>query len=142
MKKIIFTLTVFFCLIGRVKANTSNLFEINEAQIDAEFQELDRVETFLSNNEQITFSEMERTGAINQFDLNWTAYDKSASPMFGFSDISWRSFAWGFCCFPVGIFTVILNDSKSNDDRISYFIGIGTILIIGGPSSLFWWRNR
>lgn len=142
MKQLTLTSLFLICFFGAVFANTADLFTFNEKAIEAEFIEINKVEAFVAKSENISFSAMEQTKALKNFDLKWTAYDINAAPMFGFSDIDWTSWAWGFCCFPIGIITVILDDGSSNDDRISYFIGIGTMLVIAGPSGLFWWRSN
>jgi hypothetical protein len=38
-------------------------------------------------------------------------------------DMDWGSFAWGFCCFPIGFFVVAINGNKSNDQKLSFWIG-------------------
>jgi hypothetical protein len=38
-------------------------------------------------------------------------------------DMDWGSFAWGFCCFPIGFFVVAINSNKSNDQKLSFWIG-------------------
>jgi hypothetical protein len=34
--------------------------------------------------------------------------------------MNWKAFAWGFCCWPIGIFTVMLKDSSTREDKISF----------------------
>jgi len=59
---------------------------------------------------------------------------------FGIDDMDWGSFAWGFCCFPVGFFVVAINGNKSSDQKLSFWIGTGVstvftaISILAAPS--------
>jgi hypothetical protein len=46
-------------------------------------------------------------------------------------DMDWGSFAWGFCCWPVGFFVVAINPNKSNDQKLSFWIGLVTNAVVG-----------
>lgn len=128
MKQFIFTLFLAVGLTGASFASTADLFDVNEAAIEAQFEQIDAVESFVVAND-ITFTEMETEGHLAQFDLNWNAFDNSAAPMFGISDMDWNSFICGFCCWPLGIFTVLLNDNKDSDQKTSYLVGAGVGLL-------------
>lgn len=120
-------------------ASTADLFAFNEDAIEAEFSEISAFETFVVENNGMSYADMQATGALSQFSLDFNTFDASAAPMFGFEDVDWTSFLWGFCCFPcgaiIGVFTVLLNDDKDSDSRMSYFIGAGVgflVSTIGG----------
>lgn len=121
-------------------ASTADLFAFNEASIEAEFSEITAFETFVVENNGMTYADMQANGALSQFSLDFNTFDASAAPMFGFEDLDWGSFLWGFCCFPcgaiIGVFTVLLNDNKDSDSRMSYFIGAGVGFIISAVSGL------
>ena len=97
MKQFILTVFMAVGIMGASFASTADLFDVNEAAIEAHFEQIDAVESFVLAND-ITFSEMETEGHLAQFDLNWNAFDNSAAPMFGLSDMDWGSFVCGFYC--------------------------------------------
>lgn len=131
MNKIILTLSFVLGLAVFTNANNADLFSIDEAAIEAEFEEIGSLESYVQSNEGITFNEMEVKGELNNFNLDFEHFDASAAPMFGIEDVDWSSFACGFCCWPVGIFTVLLNDNKDADSKTSYFVGLGTNIVLG-----------
>lgn len=51
-------------------------------------------------------------------------------------DMDWGSFAWGFCCFPIGFFVVAINSNKSNDQKLSFWIGTGVGVVFSAISYL------
>ena len=129
MKKL---LTLFaLALICMTSSATSDaeLFSYDDAKINHELKSLNQLElAVLSGNQtQVNVLTAELNLIPNQ------AAGKFATN-FSFSDMDWGAWAWGFCCWPVGIFTVLLNDSKGTESRISYFIGIGTSIILSGVS--------
>ena len=73
MKQFIFTLFLAVGLTGASFASTADLFDVNEAAIEAQFEQIDAVESFVVAND-ITFTEMETEGHLAQFDLNWIAF--------------------------------------------------------------------
>lgn len=118
-------------------AGSKELFELDEAKVEASVAEATQLETYITNNE-LTISElMTNENSIKVFNLSNFETKKPISPVFDdINDIDWGSFAWGFCCWPIGFFTVILNNNKDNDAKISYLIGIVAGAIIWGG---FWW---
>jgi len=119
-------------------ASTSDLFQLDEASINAEFAEINNFESFVVSNDFLSYADMQQSGALSQFALNFDNFDATAAPMFGFEDMDWGSFLWGFCCFPcgalIGIFTVLLNDDKGSDSKLSYAIGAGVGLVVSSLS--------
>lgn len=51
-------------------------------------------------------------------------------------DMDWGSFAWGFCCFPIGFFVVAINGNKSNDQKLSFWIGAGVSVVFSAITYL------
>jgi hypothetical protein len=88
-------------------------------------------------NENVTIHSLyaENAGLVNGMNLSYGPEGMMARNGFSLEDMEWGSFAWGFCCWPIGIFTVLLNDDKGSNHKISYFIGIGTSLVISALSS-------
>ncbi|MBI1183428.1 hypothetical protein GC194_04115 [bacterium] len=129
MKYFILTRTLAVGLVSNSFAGTAQLFDFNSEAIEAEFNQINQFESYVSNHEGLTFNDMQNSGSLSQFDLNWNSFDASAAPMFGISDMDWNAAVCGFCCWPIGIFTVILNDNKDSDSKISYLIGVGVSLV-------------
>lgn len=112
-------------------AGNANLFNYDQEKINHEMISLDKLENYIlsqghADNDVLVASNIDlTTNALNPAGL-----------AFGIEDVEWGSFAWGFCCWPVGIFTVILNDEKDKNHKISYFAGIITSAIIGAIGRL------
>ena len=41
--------------------------------------------------------------------------------------MDWASFAWGFCCWPVGFFVVVTNKDKDSNQKKSFWDWTGNI---------------
>jgi len=127
-------LTVFFFLaISMVTfAGNSALFSYDANELNDEFAELQIMETMIAADLDLTLADFE------QMDADWLSYVdlgamKTISPiqaMFGFDDFELVAFAWGLCCCPVGIFTIVMNDNKSKDEKTSFWFGVigGTLI--------------
>ncbi len=113
-------------------AGNASIFSYDADELNTEFSELQVMETMIITNQNLTITDFER------MDADWLSYIdlgamKVASPvqaMFGFNDLDLVSFAWGFCCCPVGFFTIINNENKSSDEKTSFWFGVlgGTVL--------------
>jgi hypothetical protein len=136
MKKLTLLLGVMLMFFASsLKASTADLFTYNEETLTAQMADLNELEKVVKQNEGITLHELNvsNSAVINKINLS-SPLDYSKT-MFGIENIDWGSFAWGFCCWPVGIFTVLLNDNKDNDAKISYFIGAGVMFVLSVISS-------
>ncbi len=134
MKKILLVgIITVFLLNAKMYAGNSDLFTYNQEAIEAEFAQLNALETYV-NTYDVTWSELKASNTMILTELHFDNVEmsKPVGMMFGIDDINWTSYAWGLCCWPVGIFTVLLDDDEGNDSKISYFIGVGTFLIMGG----------
>ncbi|GAB3330498.1 hypothetical protein GCM10027429_07880 [Marivirga atlantica] len=134
MKKLLFALVAFGAISFSGYASNDNLFELNEDKINSEMSALNELETYVEMNENATLSTVSQLNPELTSSLKYSPESTMAHNDFSFDDMQWGSFAWGFCCWPIGIFTVLLNDSKGSDHKISYFIGIGVSLILAGPT--------
>ena len=112
------------------------LFSYNADELQNEFSDLQSLETMLIANQNLTIADFE------QMDIDWLSRIdlenmKTASPiqaMFGIEDMDWTAFAWGFCCCPIGFFTIAIKDDKSNEEKISFWIGVAVNFVLGALS--------
>ncbi len=101
-------LLVLSLLYFNITALSNDLFVIDENELQNEFAELTTLETQILQTPEMAVEDV-------QLSLN------TQSPMYiiatqkdGLSNFDRGSFAWGFCCCPVGIFVVL---SKDDDER-------------------------
>lgn len=113
------------------QASNTDLFQLDEAAMEAQLHELNEVDKILQRNEGFTIEDIQKQDVLAGITLD---VNGMAAPQFGISDMDWGAFAWGFCCWPIGLFTVILNDNKDSDSKISYLIGVGTGVVLGAIS--------
>lgn len=134
MKKLLLATVACFVFVSSSYATNADLFELNEEKINTEFAELNELETYVSMNENVTIHSIysENAGIVDGLNLSYGPEGMMARNGFTLDDMEWGSFAWGFCCWPIGLFTVLLNDDKGSNHKISYFIGIGTSFVLGG----------
>jgi hypothetical protein len=136
MKKIILLLAVSITTFA-----SDNLFVLDENKVSESVYEAEMLNDYLETNEIKTISELsleEKTARV--YNLSQFENRKPLSPMFeGIDDMNWTSFAWGFCCWPVGFIIIILNNNHNNDSKVSYLIGVlAGIFVWGG----FFWFGR
>jgi hypothetical protein len=138
MKQIKLLFTAFLiCLGSSVFAATSDIFNYDEEAIIAEFSALSELENFLTKNPHLTFEEAK---AVNPMAFSNTKIASVVAPekmAFTIDDMEWGSFAWGFCCWPIGFFVVILNPNRDSAHKISYLIGMGVGCLISLPSYIY-----
>ncbi|SMG46319.1 hypothetical protein SAMN05661096_03259 [Marivirga sericea] len=134
MKKLLLAVLACFVFTSLSYGTNADLFELDESKINAEFAELNELETYVSMNENVTIHNIyeENAGLVNGMNLSYGPEGMMGQNGFSIDNFEWGSFAWGLCCWPVGIFTVLINDSKGNDHKISYLIGVGSFLLLGG----------
>ncbi len=132
MKKLLLAIVACFVFTSLSYGTNADLFELNEEKINTEFAELNELEAYVSMNENVTIHNIyqENAGLVNGMNLSYGPEGMMARNAFSLDDMQWDSFAWGFCCWPIGIFTVLLNDEKGSNHKISYFIGIGTVVVL------------
>ena len=132
---------IFICL--ALLASTSayagkgELFEVDEAAIEQEFQDLERLESYVDTQEELTWSELQAnhqdflaTSELGTLELN-----APLGTAFTLDDMDWGAFAWGFCCCPIGFFVVAINQNKDQNQKISFWIGWGVSFLISSISS-------
>ncbi|MBF69656.1 MAG: hypothetical protein CL837_01755 [Crocinitomicaceae bacterium] len=132
MKKIS-TLLLAFAFIFNVSASNADLFSYDLSEITTELSDLELVENVIAQNQNSTVEEI-NTQIINNNFLSSsfeTNYNSSLALRAGLiDDMDWGSFAWGFCCWPVGFFVVITNKDKDSNQKKSFWIGLGTSFVL------------
>lgn len=124
MKKILFIFSLSFIAFS-LSAATSEDFKMDEYELNNSMVQLDELEAEI-NATNSTYDELLGTSSSNL--LNGV-YAGPAGPDFSFSDMDWGSFAWGFCCWPVGFFVVGINGKKEQNQKTSFWIGMGVGLV-------------
>ncbi|WKK85712.2 hypothetical protein [Marivirga arenosa] len=138
MKKVFLALIAVFVVSSTSYASNTDLFTLNEEKINTEFKELNELEEFVAMNEDVTLNTVysENSNLVAGMNLSYGAEGMMGHNGFSMDSFEWGSFAWGFCCFPIGaaigVFTVLLNDNKGSDHKISYFIGAGLGFLFSG----------
>lgn len=137
MKRLLLAVAACFVIASSSYATNADLFELNEEKINAEFAELNKLEAYVSMNENVTIHNIyqENAGLVTGMNLSYGPEGMMGHNRFSLDEMEWGSFAWGFCCWPIGIFTVLLNNDKGSNHKISFFIGLGTSVLLGALSS-------
>ncbi len=101
-------------------------FSYDKNELTTEFSQLDKIETYVEET-NISYTELSNSPV---FEGNIELTNAIAvKPNLKFEDVDWGAFAWGFCCWPVGVFTVILKDDVDKNSKNSYFAGIASRVI-------------
>lgn len=97
--------------------------------------------------EMTTLNQLEQDVNMNGFSLaEVESSDKWGTQLAGLGlnqaawsidDMEWGSFAWGFCCWPIGFFVVAINSDKSKDEKLSFWIGTGVSIVLSAISGGF-----
>ena len=139
----LFVVAVFLCSSLSTKASTADFFTYDETALSTQMTDLSQLEAYVKDHSGITLHELTALNLDVVEKIKLSGPLDYSNTLFGFEDINWTSFVWGFCCWPIGIFTVILDKDEDQNSKISYFIGIGTAFILSGTSygvrSVFWY---
>jgi hypothetical protein len=135
MKKFLLVAALFVAVISnKTMANNAGLFAYDDDQVSVQLTQATEIENYVTTHENATLSNLQADANVSdQLDLG--NFNASAAS-FTFDDINWKAWAWGFCCWPIGIFTVILKDSSTREDKISFVIGILTGFVLAIPGYL------
>ena len=114
------------------------LFSYDADELQSEFSDLQTLETMVIANQDITIADFEAMDIdwLNRIDLENMKTTSPVQAMFGIEDMDWTAFAWGFCCCPVGFFTIAIKDDKSDDEKISFWVGVAVNMVLGTISSI------
>lgn len=132
MKKIS-TFLLAFAFIFNVSASNADLFSYDLSEITTELSDLEVVENVIAQNQNSTVEEINTQITNNNFLSSSfeTNYNSSLALRAGLmDDMDWGSFAWGFCCWPVGFFVVVTNKDKDQNQKKSFFVGWGTSVVL------------
>jgi len=125
----LFCLTFLFLISGFSFAG-SDEFSYDKDNLQSDFKKLDDINLYVEKN-PMPLSELKKSNSELTSQIKF-GEEMGVAPMFGIEDMDLGSFAWGICCWPVGIFTVLLKD-PSTDEKTSFLIGfIINILFLGG----------
>jgi hypothetical protein len=138
MKKFLLVAALTFAAyVNNSFASTADLFAYDESNVSTQLTETTQIENYVTSNSDVTLSEMQSDEKLTTT-LNLANFNANAAS-FTFDDINWKAFAWGFCCWPIGLFTVVFKSSSTREDKISFFIGWGTIVVlnlVGGATRI------
>jgi hypothetical protein len=153
MKKFFLSaLVVIGALTGQVKASETDVFQVNDAQVNAEFAELNKLENFVVNHEGITYDEVvsnhsELTEGLNASPESFTGLGSTLRGG-GEAPLGIPAFIWGCVLGWVGILIVyFVAEDREQTKKALYGCLIGwvggfilywiiVIAILGG--SAFW----
>lgn len=113
-------------------ASAADLFSYDNDALQTEFAEIQQLEDYVVANGDLSLTEVQATSAEVLEGINFNILE-TASPvgaMFSIEDMDWGSFAWGFCCWPVGFFVVAINNNKTSDQKLSFWIGLGVSVVL------------
>lgn len=139
MKKLFIASLMFvFAATGTTYALELNSFNVEDEFATAEFAGLDELDATVkaADLETLTYQEIVAKSELNNTFSLKEGISSSAAAGFAFEDMDWAAFAWGFCCCPVGLFVVALNKDKEQEQKMSYWIGVGTNVVLSTISSI------
>lgn len=124
MKKVFwFILLAFYFLSSNLcLASSADLFNYNHSKLNISFSKLNSLEKIVWNY-NMTFTELNEYNILKSFELEFESGYNPTNMLFEFSDMDWSSFAWGFCCYPVGCLFIPFNKNKDDNQKMSYFYG-------------------
>ncbi len=136
MKHFFLSLVSLIVFASGASALDLSSFSVESEFETAEFAELESLETSLNENAaQFSFEEILQKSELSnhyQFRSRFASGDSGWS----IDDMDWGSFAWGFCCCPIGFFVVAINSNKDSDQKLSYWIGVGINVVLSAISSI------
>ncbi len=126
MKKSVYAF-IMCCLFTASYAST-NEFSYDKDDLAKDFEQVDKVSQFLETT-PATYEEI-TSNPVFSGNVELTKHI-GLRPTFTLDDMDWGSFAWGFCCWPVGFFVVAINRDKSKEEKTSFWIGMAVSTILG-----------
>lgn len=137
-KIIVFAVAALFALLpSALRAESyADVFSMDETSIQEEFAALNQLESYvLTQGTTVSVSALP-SDIVPQ---NFNAAAGLNSPNFTIDDMDWGSFAWGFCCCPVGFFVVAISPQKDSAQKLSYWIGVGVGTILGAITNVIYY---
>ncbi len=132
IKKALFSV-LFACACNLGFAADADLFEVNEQEISTQFAQLDDLENYVNENEDVTFSSMD---ASNPLLANVSVGNSALGVVSSLADapLGIPSFLWGFCFNVAGVAIVYFVANDSEETRMA-FIGC----VVSGGLYILWW---
>jgi len=132
MRKILFCFIAISFALKTYSANT-DLFTYDKERINTDFKELSEIEKYTIENNYPSYVEVNRFKEINYCSSNLNPQNTLGL----FPDkMDWGSFAWGFCCCPIGFFVVAINKDKDSIAKESYWTGVVVNVVLSAISNV------
>ena len=113
-------------------AGNEALFSLDENQLNEEFSSLNKLEQYIIENNSSSMNDLNLAEFLAKEGINLNMMDVNALDDL---DFQWEGFLWGFLCCPVGFFVIAINEEKTRDDKISYWIGVAVSSVISAISA-------
>lgn len=124
MKKLIYSFLIL--ALPTFSFASDNEFSYDKNSLTNEFSQLDKVDAYVDQT-NVSYTELANSPV---FKGNIEITNAIAvKPNLKFEDVDWGSFAWGFCCWPVGVFTVLINDDEDQNSKNSFWAGLASATI-------------
>lgn len=117
---------------GSAFAGNTDLFNLNEDQLQNEFSELIHLEKAVDANPALTLETAISNNLVGDSFMAANALNNMQSDFV----FQWEGFLWGFLCCPIGFFVVAVNKNKSKDNKISFWIGFAASSVLGTITQL------
>lgn len=96
MRKLLVLTGLFALMLSfNARANYSNLFQVDENSIAEKFQNLNQLENFVNQHEDITLCQMQESDNPLVSNVNSTADTKDVLETLGMADFDWGTFMGG-----------------------------------------------
>lgn len=106
-------------------SSSSDLFIINEIELNSEFSELNQLEKELVNNAITPTIAQKKYPQLLMPENSMGIMEDDQGNWRGLRGLDLHGCMWGLCCFPVGLFTIALNSDEDRITKDSYCIGAG-----------------
>lgn len=140
-KSLLLSMIAMIFVFGSAFASNSTLFSYDKQQLQDQFEVVDQLEAFVAESNGMTYEEVTVANVTlaQMLQTDNVSANAPMNPMFSVDDMDWGSFAWGFCCWPVGFFVVAINSNKTSDQKLSYWIGLGVSVILSTISNVIYY---
>ncbi len=125
-------------------ASSADLFKYDKEALQTEFADLVLLEEYILSNESVSLDDLKAIDHpyLSAIDMNTARTTSPFAAMFSIDDMDWGSFAWGFCCCPVGFFIVGISDAKSQNQKTSYWVGVIVSVVLSAISNGIYWGGN
>ncbi len=125
MKRLAYLL--FLLVISEFSLANDAPFAYDKNELNRDFSTLNELSAYVDQSGE-TYSEMPKSKIFQEnFELT---NDVLVKPNLKMDAVDWGAFAWGFCCWPIGVFVIAINDDKDKDSKNSFVAGIASSVIV------------